>query len=241
MMNLQSLTPILGKTIKILGSVSLTIFAIPSFLHQPSYANSRTFYCAKLNGVPITFTRTRYGKRIPFIYWNKSQFPPPWTPLQRCVIVSWRFQRNFDNGTLKIIKTGILRKQPVVCGVTRRKDSCTSNTLLFTLPPDSNPKRVLLSLLNRHRSSEPIASARRVRRYRRRRYRGRRQYQPSPPKKPPTSRTQVTEQSGAAFDGSVNSQNSQVTETRRQPQNQNRDGIYVDRDSVYVDMETYLK
>ncbi len=149
-MSLRLFARVLAGVAKVLGIASLTAFATTGILNQPSYAESRSFYCDQIDGVPVTFARTQDGRKMPVIYWaTKNSFPPPWTPVRRCQDVSRRFQMNFDNGTLKFINTGRLLKQSVVCGAIRKDDPCTYKTLLFTLKGNSDPKSVLTNLLDR--------------------------------------------------------------------------------------------
>ncbi len=149
-MRLRLFARVLAGVAKVFGITSLTAFATASILNQPSYAEDKSFYCDQINDVPVTFARTQEGRRMPVIYWGiNSDFPPPWTPIRRCQEVSRRFQMNFDHGTLKFINAGRILRQPVVCGAIRKEDPCTDKTLLFTLKPNSDPKSVLITLLDR--------------------------------------------------------------------------------------------
>ncbi len=120
---------------------SLTAFATTATINQPSYAVSATFYCGQnQDGVPVTFARTQDGKNVPMIRWlDKNYFSQKLTPQQRCQEVSQRFQRNFDNGTLRYIKAGMLSGQPVICAAAEKNAPCTHSTLLFTLKRGSDP------------------------------------------------------------------------------------------------------
>lgn len=90
---------------------------------QPSYASNPKFFCAQSKGVPVTFARREDGRNVPMIRWVSSY--SSLTPLQRCQEVSRRFQRSYDNGTLKTIITRSLNKQSVVCAVVSTNDVCT--------------------------------------------------------------------------------------------------------------------
>ncbi len=127
----------------------LTALAITATINQPSNAESRSFYCQTSKGIPVTFARTQDGRKIPLIRWTSNNyFPPPWTTRRRCVEVSKRFQRNYDNGTLKYITNGTLNRQPVICAGISRNTSCTNSNLLFTLKAGANPKTVVSRLLD---------------------------------------------------------------------------------------------
>ncbi|PHJ65240.1 hypothetical protein VF14_14365 [Nostoc linckia z18] len=131
-------------------TAALSAFTTTATINQPSYASGTTFYCAKSNGVPITFARTQDGRKVPMIRWvSQDYFPKEWTNERRCQEVSRRFQRSYDNGTLKYIKTGTLRGETVVCAAPNQNAACTNSTLLFTLKRGSNAKLTMRRLLNR--------------------------------------------------------------------------------------------
>jgi hypothetical protein len=83
------------------------------------------------------------------IRWVES-FSPKMSPLERCKQVSYRFQRNYDQGVLNTIITGKMNGHPVVCAAESTNDDCTERTLLFTLKPGTNAKRVVERLLDRN-------------------------------------------------------------------------------------------
>lgn len=119
-------------------------------LNQPSNAVGATFYCGKTNGVPTTYVRTQDGKNLPMIRWVSDVFRGTrLTPQQRCQEVSRRFQSNYDNGTLRYIKAGMLNGQPVVCAATQTNTGCTDKTLLFTLKRGSDPDATARKLFDR--------------------------------------------------------------------------------------------
>lgn len=129
---------------------SLSAFTTTAIINQPSYASGTTFYCGKSKGVPITFARTQDGRNVPMIKWvSLDYFSKEWTNERRCKEVSRRFQRSYDNGTLKYIKTGTLRGETVVCAAASQNAACTDSTLLFTLKRGSNAKLTMRRLLNR--------------------------------------------------------------------------------------------
>lgn len=119
-------------------------------LNSPSYAEGATFYCEQSNGVPTTFVRTQDGKSVPIIHWVSHYFNSKrLTPVSRCQQVTRRFQSNYDNGTLKFIKAGILNGQPVVCAAPHKQAACTDRTLLFTLINGSDPDATARKLFDR--------------------------------------------------------------------------------------------
>jgi hypothetical protein len=140
----------LTKVARVSGVALLTIFTTTAIIHQPSYADGTTFFCAKSKGVPVTYAKTQNGRRIPMIRWVSSNyFSSDLTPLVRCKQVAQRFQKNYDNGSLKNIITGTLKDYPVVCAAVSRNDDCTSDTLLFTLKRGANATHAVESLLDR--------------------------------------------------------------------------------------------
>ncbi|MBW4646107.1 MAG: COP23 domain-containing protein [Goleter apudmare HA4340-LM2] len=117
---------------------------------QPSYARGLTFFCRQHKGVPVTFARTQDGKSIPVVNWvSNSYFPPPWTAQKRCLEVSRRFQKNYDNGNLRNISIGKIRGEPVICAANKPNTPCTDSTLLFTLKRGANPSETVRRLFDR--------------------------------------------------------------------------------------------
>jgi Circadian oscillating protein COP23 len=138
-----------------LFSITVLISAIVTVLeNQPSYGSATSFFCGKSKyqnrTVPATYARTQDGRQILMLRWiSDDSFPPPWTAQQRCYEVSRRFQRGYENGTLKYLITGIIKKQLVVCAIANQGDACTDRNLLFTLKPGTKPSAVLVKLLDR--------------------------------------------------------------------------------------------
>ncbi|KAB8330989.1 hypothetical protein SD80_025810 [Scytonema tolypothrichoides VB-61278] len=119
-------------------------------LNQPSNAVNATFRCGKTNGVPTTFVRTQDGKNLPMIRWVSDIFRgTKLTPQHRCQEVSRRFQSNYDNGTLRYIKAGMLNGQAVVCATTQKDAACSDKNLLFTLGRGSDPDATVRKLFDR--------------------------------------------------------------------------------------------
>jgi Circadian oscillating protein COP23 len=149
-MKQQLFGQVLTELMKTSAVASLTAFATTAIIQQPSYAGGTTFYCGKSKDVPITYARTQDGKNVPLVRWaSNNYFPPPWTAQRRCSEVSRRFQKNYDNGTLKNIKTGTIRGEAVVCAAIKSGSPCTDSTLLFTLKRGANPSATVRSLLDR--------------------------------------------------------------------------------------------
>ncbi|BAT51537.1 fasciclin domain protein [Nostoc sp. NIES-3756] len=151
-MNLDISSQVLTWGVRVVGVGALTMFISTTLLNQPSVARNPVFRCDagrfKGKSVPTTFVFTQDGKKVPLIYWVSDHFAGL-KPQQRCQQVSYRFQRSYDNGTLRYIKTGILNRQPVVCATAERNAGCTNNNLLFTLKPGSDPDATARQLFDR--------------------------------------------------------------------------------------------
>ncbi|MBD2607012.1 hypothetical protein H6G81_21400 [Scytonema hofmannii FACHB-248] len=138
---------LLSLTLTHVAICGLAMLVTTTIAPQPTYAIKPKFSCAQSKGAPVTFARREDGSNVSIIRWVSSF--SSLTPLQRCQQVSKRFQRSYENGTLKTIITGKLNKQSVVCAVVSTNDACSSNTVLFTLKPGSNPRDVVKRLFDR--------------------------------------------------------------------------------------------
>jgi len=83
------------------------------------------------------------------IRWVDRSFPPPFTPQQRCEIVSARFRKFDNNGTLKYIKADTINNLPVLCIAAYRGGSCLPDGLLVTFKPGTNANNKLVKMLDR--------------------------------------------------------------------------------------------
>ena len=86
---------------------------------------------------------------IPLIQWTNRSFPPPYTPEQRCKIVSSRFKKFHNNGTLKYIKADTINNQPALCVAAYKGGSCLPDGLLVTFKPGTDANQTLLKILDR--------------------------------------------------------------------------------------------
>ncbi|PSB04347.1 COP23 domain-containing protein [Merismopedia glauca] len=124
---------------------SLTILSLAAIYQPPVLAQRTSFYCDTTKSPPTTYIKSR-GRRSAVIRWNLGIGRS--SALQRCKIVSQRFQRQYDSGNLRFFKTGFLNGYPVVCAARTSGDRCTNRMLLFTLTRGSNPNTVLAQLFN---------------------------------------------------------------------------------------------
>ena len=111
---------------------------------ESSQAQDR-FYCDE-NGM-FTTVNTERGS-LPLIRWSDRSFPPPFTPAQRCQIVSERFQKFDSNGTLKYIKADTINNLPALCVAAYKGGACLPNGLLVTFKPGTDPNETLVKLLD---------------------------------------------------------------------------------------------
>jgi hypothetical protein len=151
-MNLEISSQVLRWGVRVFGVGILSAFVTITNLTQPSYAGDATFRCdtSKYKGktIPTTFVFTQDGRKLPLINWVSDSFTGL-TTQQRCQQVTYRFQRSYDQGTLRYIKTGILNGQPVLCATPKKNAACTDKTLLFTLKRGSDPDATARQLFDR--------------------------------------------------------------------------------------------
>ena len=95
-----------------------------------------------------TMVETERGL-IPFLRWTDRSFPPPYTPQQRCQIVSERFRKFDRNSMLKYIKADTINNLPVLCVAAYRGGSCLPDGLLVTFKPGTNADAALIKILDR--------------------------------------------------------------------------------------------
>ncbi|QLE56227.1 COP23 domain-containing protein [Nostoc sp. TCL26-01] len=126
-------------------SVAISALAVTT-TNQPSAARENKFFCKQENGVPVTKVRTSRGNET-FIRWVVKDFKK-FPPAQRCRIVSARFQRFYDNGSLFITSRDNFNNHPVLCITNRKGASCTADNILVTLKPGTDTGRVLQQILD---------------------------------------------------------------------------------------------
>ncbi len=123
-------------------ALTMTLLGLQPQANTQAPINTQ-FVCTTSDGVPATVARTPRGD-VPVILWKYTGFRG-YTPQQRCLEVSNRFQRFYDNGTLKFMATGRMNRENVVCVTEREGDPCSG--LLFTLRRGVNPNDTLKELL----------------------------------------------------------------------------------------------
>ncbi len=134
--------PNLLKQVLTLLLITMGAIAIST---ESSQAQDR-FSC-DTNQVSTTVTTERGS--IPLIRWIDRSFPPPFTPEQRCEIVSQRFRKFDNNGTLKYIKADTINNMPVLCIAAYKGGSCLPDGLLVTFKSGTNANDALVKILDR--------------------------------------------------------------------------------------------
>lgn len=134
--------PSLFKQVIVALSIALGAIGINV---KPSQAQDR-FSC-DINQMSTTVATERGA--IPLIRWVDRSFPPPFTPQQRCEIVSQRFRKFDNNGTLKYIKADMINNMPVLCIAAYKGGSCLPDGLLVTFRPGTDANNILVKILDR--------------------------------------------------------------------------------------------
>ncbi|WP_017317804.1 COP23 domain-containing protein [Mastigocladopsis repens] len=153
-MRLGLLNQVLTRVTKSFVIASLGAIAAIATINQKSYANDNKFFCGQSNGAPVTMVRTSRGNE-PFIRWVVKDFSNSgFTPQKRCEMVSARFQRYYDNGTLYITSRNDSQGYPVLCIADRKGGSCLPDNVLVTLKPGTDTGRVLRQILDFRRGAD---------------------------------------------------------------------------------------
>ncbi|MGF1990185.1 MAG: COP23 domain-containing protein [Nostoc sp. ZfuVER08] len=129
----------------------ISALAVTTTSNYPSYATGNKFFCTEENGIPVTKIRTSRGNQT-FIRWVVKDFKK-FPPKQRCKIVTAKFQRYYDNGSLYITSRDNFNSYPVLCIANRKGASCEKENVLVTLKPGTDTGRVLQQMVNFRRSA----------------------------------------------------------------------------------------
>ncbi len=120
--------------------------ALPSLAAAPISPPVANFVCLKHQGKLATVVKTKKGQ-VPIVIWDSLAFTSSgFSPLTRCKTVTRRFKSLHSSGRLKYLTAGQVNSQPVICATIRSTDRCSSQNLLFTLKPGSEPQGVLQRL-----------------------------------------------------------------------------------------------
>ena len=115
----------------------ITLFGTLTNVSIDANASENKYFCAQLDGTFRTFARTERGDMIVINF--VRDVSEQWNTQQRCIETSNRLQSFYEQKTLKYIGSGEVNRSPVLCVVPIVGEACTTNNLLVTLPPGSNP------------------------------------------------------------------------------------------------------
>ncbi len=86
-----------------------------------------------------------FENKKPIIVWKREDFSGNgYPPQKRCREVSPRFQKAYNNKSLKYITHGKMNRQPVICTANQVGEDC--DTLLITLKHEDNAQQTLEQL-----------------------------------------------------------------------------------------------
>lgn len=146
----------LSLSVQVSAGLALAMGA-NALMSQPSLAETK-FFCGRSQGTPATMVRTEVGSE-PLIRWTLRDLGNAgWSPDRRCQEVSARFQRFYDNGNLKFIRTGSINGQRVLCVSRYKGGPCPDSQVLVTLKKGTDAELVLQQLrdFRRGATSRPL-------------------------------------------------------------------------------------
>jgi hypothetical protein len=120
------------------ASVSTLPDSNPSNPPRSSTSTQSRYFCdTSGNRIPTTMARSRHtGQDFPLIQWTSDWAPVPFTPAERCQIISSRLQEIHSRSNRLILTAGTLHGQPVVCAANSqdeaRRGICAADGLLIT-------------------------------------------------------------------------------------------------------------
>lgn len=115
--------------------------------NKQSTKPSVEYRCIDRNGSPATVAYTSRGP-IELIVWKSDYFSNSgYTPENRCLEVTNRFQKHSDAKNLRYISTGKVNNHNVIC-ISENSGDCKSDGLLITLQYDDEPESVMRDLFN---------------------------------------------------------------------------------------------
>jgi hypothetical protein len=124
-----------------------------------------SFLCKKVNNrwTTIANSSLRQGDDIPFIVYKSNYFRNAgYDNQKRCQMVSRRLNELFHNGQLDYVTSGIVNRQPVICGVRSNSETCARYNVILTLKEREDANDIIKHLfdLKRGFAVGPIPQAR---------------------------------------------------------------------------------
>jgi Circadian oscillating protein COP23 len=140
------------------------ILSVTVNLQLSTLAKDDKFFCeTEINHqgktIPSTIARAKRGNEIRIIYWFSEYFVSSGdTPIERCKKTSQQFQKYYDNGWLKYIRTGSLNGFGVICVSRIQGGQCLTTDIITILPPNIDRVKALDNLLDLRRivSGKPL-------------------------------------------------------------------------------------
>ncbi|MEM8722380.1 MAG: COP23 domain-containing protein [Cyanobacteria bacterium P01_G01_bin.39] len=109
-------------------------------------ASGDKYFCQEVDDVHGIYSSTERGK-IKYMNFVRD-VSQGWSIERRCDVVADRFQRFDDSGVLKFVVAGYVNNEPVLCAVAAEGNLCSSDNVLVTLPPQSDPVREARRLID---------------------------------------------------------------------------------------------
>jgi len=132
--------PFLGVAAITLGSTLISA--------NPARSQGSTFACDISSGVPATVVQSPEHGTVKIIEWKTTEFGSEFDPQNRCQIVSEKFQKYAQAGTLKYFTTGSVDRAPVICAVATQSAPCNAESMLYTLKKGTDAGATLKQLLD---------------------------------------------------------------------------------------------
>jgi hypothetical protein len=138
MLRFLSLLPVLAAT---------TLVCVTGLFNPlPGVAQTAKYFCDTSGQYPRTMARTPRGV-VTILRWTRTA--GEYDPLERCKIVSARFQALHQEGTLRFITSGRLNRENIICVALERNGNCLPEKkgLLFTLKPGASPAATIRQMV----------------------------------------------------------------------------------------------
>lgn len=132
---------------KAVVGTTMTVTVVTSMTLPSIGRDNLSFFCDTYKGEYATKVRTVRGNKPIAIYDNWGN-RSGWTAKRRCEKVSYRFQKFYEYGLLRYIRTGKIGKYSVICVTPQKNISCRKHHVLLTLNTGVNPQTALVRLVS---------------------------------------------------------------------------------------------
>ena len=120
---------------KIIAGITVCVSTIT--LDSSVRASSQKYSCLEISETQGIYSNTERGK-INFLNFTRD-VSEQWSIKNRCETVAERFQRFYDSDVLRYIGASHVNDEPVLCAVVEKGNTCNSDNVLVTLPPNTDP------------------------------------------------------------------------------------------------------